>query len=107
MEIFPTRPLHLLRRRYRIASAFERGLEIIATHPRALRKSDLVLITDGESDPAPASELRERARALHVTSLGLAIEVGPEILAPWCDEAHGVTTVDGFDEKLAAPLFSA
>jgi hypothetical protein len=66
-----------------------------------------VLITDGESDLARAPELRERARALHVTSLGLAIEVGAKILGPWCDEAHGVSSLDNLDEDLAAPLFSA
>jgi Mg-chelatase subunit ChlD len=90
-----------------IATAFERGLEIIAGHPRALRKSDIVLITDGGSDPERAPELRERARGLQVTSLGLAIEVSQEMLGPWCDEAHAVSSLSSLDENIAAPLFTA
>jgi uncharacterized protein with von Willebrand factor type A (vWA) domain len=90
-----------------IATAFERALDLIAHHPRALRRSDIVLITDGGSDPGRAPELRERARALGVTSLGLAIEVSAEMLAPWCDEAHGVSSLSTVDEGVAAPLFSA
>jgi Mg-chelatase subunit ChlD len=90
-----------------IATAFERGLEIIAGHPRALRKSDIVLITDSGSDPERAPELRERARGLQVTSLGLAIEVSQEMLGPWCDEAHAVSSLSSLDENIAAPLFTA
>ena len=90
-----------------IAAAFERGLEIIAQHPGALRRSDIVLITDGGSDPERAPELRQRARSLEVTSLGLAIEVAAETLAPWCDEAHAVSSVSTVDENVAGPLFSS
>jgi uncharacterized protein with von Willebrand factor type A (vWA) domain len=89
-----------------IASAFERGLEMIAGHPGALRKSDIVLITDG-SDPERAPELRERARGLQVTSLGLAIEVSQEMLGPWCDEAQAVSSLSSLEENIAAPLFTA
>ena len=90
-----------------IATAFERGLEIIAGHPGALRKADIVLITDGGSDPERAPGLRERARGLQVTSLGLAIEVSQEMLGPWCDEAHAVSSLKNLDENIAAPLFTA
>ena len=90
-----------------IATAFERGLEIISRDRRALRKSDIVLITDGGSDPARAPELRERARALDVTSLGLAIGVSPEMLAPWCDDVHAVSSVSTLEENVAGPLFSS
>ena len=90
-----------------IATAFERGLEIIAGHPGALRKADIVLITDGGSDPERAPELRERARGLQITSLGLAIEVSQEMLGPWCDEAHAVSSLTSLDENIAAPLFTA
>jgi Mg-chelatase subunit ChlD len=90
-----------------IAMAFERGLEIIAHDPRALRRSDIVLITDGGSDPERAPELRGRARALDVTSLGLAIEVEVETLGPWCDEAHAVGSLSSLEENVAGPLFSS
>jgi hypothetical protein len=90
-----------------IAAAFERGLEIIAQHPGALRRSDIVLITDGGSDPERAPELRHLARGLEVTSLGLSIEVAAETLAPWCDEAHAVSSVSTLEENVARPLFSS
>jgi len=90
-----------------IATAFERALTIIGEHPGALRKSDIVLLTDGESDAQPASALRERARTLNVTSLGLAIEVPSASMDPWCDEAHSVSDLSSLGEDLATPLFSS
>ena len=44
-----------------IDAAIRRGLEIIDEKPGALRKADIVLITDGGSDAAEAEELRARA----------------------------------------------
>ena len=90
-----------------IGNAIDRGLEIIATHPRALRRSDLVLVTDGGSDIDTAAALRERARALDVSVLGLAIGMSAEVLTPWCDEAHGVADLSTVQENIAAPLFSS
>ncbi len=54
-----------------------------------------------------APELRERARALDVTSLGLAIEVAAETLGSWCDETHAVSSVANLEENIAGPLFSS
>jgi len=88
-----------------IDKAVRRGLEIIEQRPGALREADIVLITDGGSDPAGAPELRERAVRLGVTVLGIAIDVEPSRLAPWCDEviaAHDMTRVD---DRAADALF--
>jgi uncharacterized protein with von Willebrand factor type A (vWA) domain len=90
-----------------IAAAVERGLEIIRTHPGALRKADLVLVTDGGSDAGAAAALRESAAALGVTILGLGIGVEREWLAPWCDEVHVVTDLSTVDDASATALFAA
>ncbi len=90
-----------------IAAAITRGLEIIRTHPGALRKADIVLVTDGGSDASEARALRESAAALGVTILGLGIGVEREWLAPWCDEVHAVTDLSTVDDASATALFAA
>jgi uncharacterized protein with von Willebrand factor type A (vWA) domain len=90
-----------------IAAAISRGLEIIRTHPGALRKADIVLVTDGGSDASEAGALRESAAALGVTILGLGIGVEREWLLPWCDEAHAVTDLSTVDDVSATALFAA
>ncbi len=90
-----------------IAAALARGLEIIRTHPGALRKADIVLVTDGGSDASEARALRESAAALGVTILGLGIGVEREWLAPWCDEVHAVTDLSTVDDASATALFAA
>jgi uncharacterized protein with von Willebrand factor type A (vWA) domain len=90
-----------------IAAAVGRGLEIIRTHPGALRKADLVLVTDGGSDASAAGALRESAAALGVTILGLGIGVEREWLVPWCDEVHAVTDLSTVADASATALFAA
>lgn len=90
-----------------IAVAVSRGLEIIETRPGALRKADIVLVTDGGSDAGPAPALRERAAALGVTILGLGIGVEREWLLPWCDEVHAVTDLSTVEDGSATALFAA
>jgi uncharacterized protein with von Willebrand factor type A (vWA) domain len=90
-----------------IAAAVDRGLEIIRTHPGALRKADLVLVTDGGSDASAAGALRESAAALGVTILGLGIGVEREWLIPWCDEVHAVTDLSTVEDASATALFAA
>ncbi|WP_242343660.1 vWA domain-containing protein [Anaeromyxobacter terrae] len=90
-----------------IAAAIDRGLEIIRTHPGALRNADIVLITDGGSDASEAGRLRESAAALGVTILGLGIGVEREWLLPWCDEVHAVTDLSTVDDASATALFAA
>jgi len=89
-----------------IALAMERGLEIIRTHPGALRKADLVLVTDGGADSTLAGKLREEAARIDVTIYGLGIGVGLEWLAPWCDEAHVISSLSTVDEGTASSLFT-
>ena len=90
-----------------IDAAVARGLEIIRTHPGALKKADLVLVTDGGADTTSAPELRQQAAQLGVTILGLGIGIDPEWLAPWCDEIHTVSNLSTVDDAVADPLFAA
>ena len=55
----------------------------MTTAAQPLSEADIVLITDGGSDPAGAPELRERAAKLGLTVLGVAIDVEPSRLEPW------------------------
>ena len=89
-----------------IANVMARSLEIIETNPGAMKKADVVLITDGGSSIEQAASLRARAAALGVTILGFGIGVEPASLAAWCDEAHGVLDLDRIDEKSAESLFA-
>lgn len=88
-----------------IDKAVRRGLEIIEQRPGALREADIVLITDGGSDPAGAPELRERAAKLGVTVLGIAIDVEPSRLEPWCDEVIAAHDMSRVDDRAADALF--
>ncbi len=90
-----------------ISAALTRGLEITRGHPGALRKADLVLVTDGGSDPSAAPKVREEAAELGVTILGLGIGVEQEWLLPWCDEVQAVSNLSTVDDAIAAPLFAA
>jgi hypothetical protein len=89
-----------------IANVIDRGLNIIADNPGAMRKADVVLITDGGSSTDRAALLRTRANELGVTILGFGIGVEPNSLHPWCDEAHGVLDLDRLDDKAAESLFT-
>ncbi len=89
-----------------IAVALARGLEIIRTHPGALKKADIVLVTDGGADPTLAPQLREQAAQLGVTTFGLGIGVDRSWLDPWCDETHAVSSLSTVDESIATPLFA-
>jgi Mg-chelatase subunit ChlD len=90
-----------------ISVALHRGLHLIQQHPGALKKADLVLVTDGGSDTAGAPALRERAQDLGVTILGLGIGVEREWLQPWCDEVQAITDLTNIDETSATKLFAA
>ncbi len=90
-----------------IDAALIRALKIIETHPGALRKSDVVLVTDGGSDPSSAPELRQAAERLNVTLLGLGIGVSLDALTPWCSEVHTVEDLSSLDAPIATSLFAA
>lgn len=84
-----------------IAEAVKRGLDIIATHRGQLRKADIVLVTDGESEREKAPALRARADTLGATILGFGIGINAQQLAPWCDSPHVVRSLDTLDEATA------
>jgi Mg-chelatase subunit ChlD len=88
-----------------IAAALQRGLDLCATDA-ALRKADIVLVTDGGSDATEAPVLRARAKGQNVTILGLAIGLEKDVLSAWCDEAHGVTDLSTVETGIADALFT-
>jgi Mg-chelatase subunit ChlD len=90
-----------------IATAMLRGLTIIGTNEGAMKKADIVLITDGGSDACSAPTLRESAEVLGVTVLGLGIGVEREWLVPWCDDIQGIQDLNGIDQASADKLFAA
>ena len=90
-----------------ISVALHRGLYLIQQHPGALRKADVVLVTDGGSDTTSADLLRARAAELGVTVVGLGIGVEREWLTPWCDEVWAITDLRTVDEPTAAALFGS
>ncbi|OFX24393.1 MAG: VWA domain-containing protein [Anaeromyxobacter sp. RBG_16_69_14] len=90
-----------------IDAALTRALKIIDTHPGALRKADVVLVTDGASDESSAPELRQLAERLNVTLLGLGIGVSADALTPWCSEVHAVEDLANLDAPIATSLFAA
>jgi hypothetical protein len=89
-----------------ITLALRRGLEIIKENPGQLRKSDLVLITDGESDTSQAQQLKQEAAALGTSILGIGIDVAATALLPWCDEAEAVSATDQLPDGVADKLFA-
>jgi uncharacterized protein with von Willebrand factor type A (vWA) domain len=90
-----------------IRVALQRGLEIIRTNPGAMKKADVVLVTDGGSDTASAEALRNAAKEIGVTILGLGIGVEREWLSPWCDDIQVVQNLDSIDDASATKLFAA
>lgn len=89
-----------------IDAAVRRGLGIIEKHPSALQKADIVVITDGGSNSDNAAELRDRAAKLGVTVLGIAIDVEPDRLAPWCDQVIAANDMTRVDDRTAEVLFA-
>lgn len=73
---------------------------------KIMRRSDIVLITDGECDTSEAEEVKERAKVADVSILGIGIGLKPEAVLPWCDEAYSVTDMGAMPEDLAEAMFS-
>lgn len=88
-----------------IGNVLHHALEIIGSSAGAARRSDVVLITDGQSDTATAPQLRARAAELDTEILGMGIGVSRDALAPWCDEAVTVTDLGTVDAAAADALF--
>ena len=71
-----------------------------------MRKADVVLITDGESETQDAPVIKQMAGELGVTILGVGIGVTADSLNPWCDEAHAVSCLDTVDDAAGEALFT-
>ncbi len=89
-----------------IDRVIERALVVIEREP-GMGKADIVLITDGVSDPAGAPGLRARAAARGVSIIGVGIGVEASTLAPWCFPAISTTELSTLDHATAAALFAA
>jgi len=82
-----------------------RALRTIETHPGALCKSDVVLVTDGGSDTATAAELRQAAGRLNAPArLGIGVSI--DALTP-CSEVRAVEDLTTLDAPIASSLFAA
>jgi Mg-chelatase subunit ChlD len=89
-----------------IDAAVARGLDIVERNPGALHEADLVLVTDGCSLAERAAELKNKAKALGVSVLGVGIGVAPDLLAPWADTVEVITSLDGLGDQVADALFT-
>jgi uncharacterized protein with von Willebrand factor type A (vWA) domain len=89
-----------------IDAAMARGLDIIDNNPGPLHEADLVLVTDGCSPSERATELKERARGLGVSVLGVGIGVTPGQLAPWVDAVETITSLNCVEDGVADALFA-
>ncbi|MEW5848037.1 MAG: VWA domain-containing protein [Myxococcota bacterium] len=69
-----------------------------------LRHSDIVLVTDGESDSSAASMVKDRARAADVSILGIGIGVHERALSPWCNLVHAVVDMKNLPDATARAL---
>jgi uncharacterized protein with von Willebrand factor type A (vWA) domain len=83
-----------------IDAAIAAALDVIRMESPVLKRADIVIITDGYSEPAKAAELREQAKLLGVSILGLAIGVEAQQLRPWCDEVEPITSLDQPPESI-------
>ncbi len=89
-----------------ITGVIHRALEVIEESHGAMKKADIVLVTDGGSDTSAAPAVKHRAAELGVTIFGLGIGVETALLMHWCDEAHAVTRLDTADEAVAESVFT-
>lgn len=89
-----------------ITGVLARSLAIIQESGGAMKKADVVLITDGESETQDAPVVRQLAEGLGVTILGFGIGVDIAALKPWCDEVTAIHRLDGLDEVAAEALFT-
>jgi uncharacterized protein with von Willebrand factor type A (vWA) domain len=89
-----------------IALVLTRALSLIQESDGAMKKADVVLITDGESERGGAPAIRKLAAEMGVTLVGLGIGVEPASLSVWCDTAQAVTRLDTVDESAAEAVFT-
>jgi uncharacterized protein with von Willebrand factor type A (vWA) domain len=88
-----------------IHNALGHALEQVAANQnKTLRRSDIVLITDGESDTSLANTIREKAKELDVSILGVGIGVDDRCLRPWCDLVHAVVNMEQLPDATTGVL---
>lgn len=82
-----------------ISGVIANALDVIRSEERSMRKADVVLISDGESYPDRAPDLRQEAQRLGVSVFGIAIHMPATSLLPWCDEVQSITNLDELDRS--------
>ena len=88
-----------------IGGAMRRALDLVIENPGALKKADIVLVTDGAADTGSAARLREQAGQLGVTILGVGISITQDALVPWCDQYAVIDQLDTID-RTAEQVFT-
>ena len=87
-----------------VTNVLDLALNAVETRD-VMKRADIIVITDGESDTSKAGWIRARAKAKDVRITGIGIGVKKRSLKPWCDEVHCVTDLNGIDEEGAVVLF--
>jgi uncharacterized protein with von Willebrand factor type A (vWA) domain len=87
-----------------VTNVLDLALNAVETRD-VMKRADIIVITDGESDTSKAKWIRKRAKARDVRITGIGIGVKKRSLKPWCDEVHCVTDLNGIDEEGAVALF--
>lgn len=90
-----------------IQLCLDRALTLIAENQGSIRKADVVLITDGQSDGLYAERVRTRAKDLGTSILGFGIGIPEQALLVWCDGAYAVQDLARLDDASAEALFAA
>ncbi|MBE2254334.1 MAG: VWA domain-containing protein [Myxococcus sp.] len=89
-----------------ITGVLARALSIIQESGGAMKKADVVIITDGESETQDAPVVRQLAEGLGATILGFGIGVDIAALKPWCDEVTAIHRLDTVEEAAAEAAFT-
>ena len=85
--------------------AVDRALAIIAEHPGQIAKADIVIVSDGDDSNDDAT-LRERAKALGVTTYGIGVAGCADMMRPWCDEVFNVYDMATVSDEVAGKVFA-
>jgi uncharacterized protein with von Willebrand factor type A (vWA) domain len=88
-----------------IDHVIERALDLIKAGG-GLGRADVILVTDGVSDPIKAADLRERAATCGVSIFGVGIGVPAIALEPWCSPAISTSELATLDSATANVLFA-
>lgn len=90
-----------------VTKVLDLALQAVETRD-IMKRADIIVVTDGESDTSRAKWIRKRAEAKDVSITGIGIGVKKRTLKPWCGNlVHSVeaTSLDEVDDEAATVLF--